>query len=553
MRRPIATAGGRPASSGLLSVCRSLDAGIPPARRLAVLCLLVVAYIITAALSLVSPSAAVLGCAALVSAAAILTPRLGMMLLVVCVPIQWIFDISRAEMQIVLAAGLLSAAVRHLPLVARFAADKRPAIAGIVAALIAAIVSRTFLSVFVDPSAEIVHAAKEGVFFSSLFVVALASYAYAADRNFITGLLQASAAALAVVCLFDAAITYFPDWNAAFKLVMTWPGLRFSGLHINPNATAKYLLLGAALLGASYVAAPSARLRGVALMSLIAASLAVSATLSKSATVGILGALAIALSWAVLRRAWSRARPILVAFVAVFLTAATWEIALFPVMKDFTIHRYFESRKVPAPRVPPPSDDSMTVRLQKQLRIYESYEMRVERRDSGAHPRSEMFRNIEGQIVYSRRDCGLVCTGQRDRLWKAGADVVRQHWLFGIGSGAWPREFQERLQFPFDSPHNGVLELWGSHGLAGLVISVLLIAMLFRSVIKAFAMPSHDSRSVFALGISLYCLAILITELFDPAKFLTMNPHAVWLWIFVPALARILENSEPRSAGLRPE
>jgi len=38
-------------------------------------------------------------------------------------------------------------------------------------------------------------------------------------------------------------------------------------------------------------------------------------------------------------------------------------------------------------------------------------------------------------------------------------------------------------------------------------------------------------------------VAMLIAELVDPAKFLTMNPHAIWLWTFAAAAAAGLEAS----------
>jgi hypothetical protein len=40
---------------------------------------------------------------------------------------------------------------------------------------------------------------------------------------------------------------------------------------------------------------------------------------------------------------------------------------------------------------------------------------------------------------------------------------------------------------------------------------------------------------------ALYIVAMLVAELVDPAKFLAMTPHAIWLWVFAATAAAELE------------
>jgi O-antigen ligase len=161
-----------------------------------------------------------------------------------------------------------------------------------------------------------------------------------------------------------------------------------------------------------------------------------------------------------------------------------------------------------------------------------------------------MYRNIEGQIVYTARDCGVGCTGQRDRLWSGGLTILRENWLFGVGLVGWPGAFLASAGFPFDSPHDALIEIWGGHGIAGLLVYLAFAYLLLRTCLAAPSPRLDGSEAVFAEAVRLFALTIFLSEFVDPVKFLAANPHAVWLWVLLAALPK---EPLPTLAPGRPE
>jgi hypothetical protein len=68
-------------------------------------------------------------------------------------------------------------------------------------------------------------------------------------------------------------------------------------------------------------------------------------------------------------------------------------------------------------------------------------------------------------------------SGNRRRLWTIGFNVFRSHFWWGIGAEGWPDEMIHHLGFPYVSPHDGFLHVAGSYGLLG---ALLYIAALWR-------------------------------------------------------------------------
>ena len=504
-----------------------------------------------------SPEAATIGCAALLLVAAMLVPRLGIFLVVLCTPIRSLFDLPQERMQIVLAAGLLGIALRHIHLVAKFFRKKKkePGILLIFAAFLCVFGARTLLEFGQYGGGDWWSVAKETVFYLSMFVAALASYSHANDGRFRTGLITSVAVAIGLTLVVDTIAVYFPYSNDALGLIKYWPGVRFSGLHVNPNATGKYLIFGAVLACCFLWTARNRYQASLSLAFLAVTTLAFSATFSKSAALAVFGALLAFSIYEAVTRKWRNTGFVLATTLLVFGEVATWYVGVAPVARHAAVQNRIEFKKL-ALNAPakPMTEATITAQVEREMRIANSYAMRMEMSPPPTAPNEEMYKNIPGSIIYTKRDCGWTCTGQRDLLWGTGLAIVADHWLLGIGPHQWSREYMARLNFPFDTPHDAPLELWGGYGLAGAVLYLLLVYQLLFLATQSFQTPRSSPKYVFLVGTSLYTLAMLLTELVDPEKFLVMSPHTVWLWIFIAAQARILPaapSAHQRGAALR--
>lgn len=532
-----------------LTVMARFDDALIAKREASALCVVMFLFILFAAFSLVDSAMALGACCALVFGVALLWPQIGLLLTVSSVPIQTIFQLPREHMQVYLACGLVAVSLRHIHLVPVYIKQPSAPIILIPAAL-AAMTLFWLLGMLSQLSpAALQSGVQEAVFFATLFVIAVATYRYAAKTDFRTGLVNAAALSLAITVCVDVVRTYVigsPETSVGSALA----SLRLAGLHVNPNATGKYLALGVLLACTlSWTARQlSTRVGGLVVGGL--AMLALSATMSKAALIGFAGALIVGILHALIERRW-RVSAMVAATLAFMLgMAGAWELLLYPVVRDATISR-FAAPPEAAPvqwhatqRTPPLRKvaESLLSQVKRDFRLDQSYTMRLETKPQPqAPPNSEMYRTIPGKIDYVKRDCGWSCAGQRDRLWLAGIETIRHHWLFGIGPGQWPAQMQSLLGFPFDSPHNSLLELWGKFGLLGLAIWLVSIALIVRLAWTTLSSRLAGIDRLFAGGSALYLIAILITELFDPAKYLAFSPHTIWLWIFIGGLSRTVE------------
>jgi len=504
-------------------------------------------------------------CAALLAIVALAAPRLGILLVVFCTPIRSIFDLPKESMQIVLAAGMAAVTLRHLPRFPTFLRRHQPRLLAVLAAFIVVYALRSGLELLQHPEIGLKTVAEEAAFYATVLGVALAAHARATEHGFASMLLAAAGLSIGLTLAVDIVNTYFPALNDRLGLlVYGFPGERFSGLHVNPNATGKYLLLGT-FLAAAVLAATRRRhaIAGATIVGLIVTTLCFSATFSKSTalagTAGLLAWLA-ATAW---QRDWPRAGRILGTVVLMLGTAGLWYLAIAPYAERLELRNLLEFKKLSTASVDQPAaSTTLTRRFEDEMRIGRSYTMTVEKPAANApastettHPapadkpapkeadKSEMYRSVPGQITYTKRDCGWECTGQRDRLWGTGLAIVGEHWLIGIGPHRWKAEYQTRLGFPFDTPHDALLELWGSYGLAGVALYLSLLVLLVRQLVRSAALPASASAVILVTTTGLYIVAMLVAELVDPAKFLAMNPHAIWLWTFAAAAAAGLEAS----------
>ncbi len=75
----------------------------------------------------------------------------------------------------------------------------------------------------------------------------------------------------------------------------------------------------------------------------------------------------------------------------------------------------------------------------------------------------------------------------RGSIWRAGLHVFQQHWLAGIGSGAYPRGVEPALGWPSDwliVAHNTFLSVLVETGIVGFVIFAGFLAVLVRTVYR---------------------------------------------------------------------
>jgi hypothetical protein len=146
-----------------------------------------------------------------------------------------------------------------------------------------------------------------------------------------------------------------------------------------------------------------------------------------------------------------------------------------------------------------------------------------------------------GDMEVTPRNCHLWCTGQRDLIWKAGFQVVEQHWLAGIGFGAWKTVLQEKLGFPFDHPHSGLLEVWGEFGILGFAMYMTFIVLLFVRARYALSANVTGFKKWLLVAISMTAIAFLGNELVDDTKFFSISPHAIWIWPLLALQERYLD------------
>jgi hypothetical protein len=491
---------------------------------------------------------------------ALASPPLGILLVVFCTPLRSIFALPKESMQIVLAVGMTAVTLRHLPLLFAFRRTRRPRLLVVLAAFILVYALRSGLELLQHPETSLKAVAQEAAFYVAVLGVALAAYAHATERGFATALLAAACFAILLTMTVDIVNTYFAGLNDQIGwLVYGFPGERFSGLHVNPNATGKFLLLGAFLAIAVLATNHSPTVAGAAIAGLVATTLCFSATSSKSTLLAAVVAVSAWLAVAAWRREWPRALKVLGAAAVMLGTMGLWYLLLAPHAERLAERNLLEFRKPGTAWLDRPAPDKPIARqLEDEMRIGRSYTMTVRPPATASEAetkgdtatgkpaartpgKSEMYRSIPGKIVYTKRDCGWECTGQRDRLWGTGLAIVGEHWLLGIGPHRWVPEFQARLGFPFDTPHDIVLELWGGYGLAGLALYVALLVLLVRQLARSAALPISAPAFVLVSVTALYIVAMLVAELVDPAKFLAMTPHAIWLWIFAAAAAAGLE------------
>jgi O-antigen ligase len=175
--------------------------------------------------------------------------------------------------------------------------------------------------------------------------------------------------------------------------------------------------------------------------------------------------------------------------------------------------------KPAAAKAPPPQPvPSASEVLEKTLRV---------------NIESTMTQLDDGRIAWHTAECETLCAGQRTRLWTAGWQVVREHWLTGIGFGGWRAEMKRLLQYPFSSPHNATLHMWGMFGLAGLALNLGLYAVLLRRLAGFGRWLEPTAGHMAALATGIYLAICMAGEAVETTEIFSLSRFGFFIWIML--------------------
>jgi O-antigen ligase len=247
-------------------------------------------------------------------------------------------------------------------------------------------------------------------------------------------------------------------------------------------------------------------------------------------------------------------------FVLVF---AVWALVISPVVKRHAAIEWLNSGKAgsrsdlvvlagPGVQIsgtapaegrsrPPMPARNLADIFSQELRIGQSSQLRAE---GVTGDLADPFKSTPKGETWVNRECGIACTGQRDLLWTAGWETIKDHWLWGIGYGSWKKALFDKLSFPFDSPHSGFLELWGEFGVAGALMYIALALFIAVRARDAALFPVNGEQKPFIVACSLFAISILAAELFEGTKFFAMSPHAIWIWTLLALQERFLNEAQ---------
>jgi hypothetical protein len=175
-------------------------------------------------------------------------------------------------------------------------------------------------------------------------------------------------------------------------------------------------------------------------------------------------------------------------------------------------------------------------RIEREFRIGQSYRLKGSSGDL-----SDPFDSTVHHISGEKRSCGIMCTGQRDLLWHAGVQTIREHWLFGIGFGGWKTVLELKLGYPFDSPHVGPLDSWGQFGIAGAILYFWLAFTLIARLLRSARCDGHNRAVSDSIWLSFSAFALLMTEMSNASNYFAVSALALWGWVLVGLQDRVLQ------------
>jgi O-antigen ligase/polysaccharide polymerase Wzy-like membrane protein len=313
-------------------------------------------------------------------------------------------------------------------------------------------------------------------------------------------------------------------------------GLRLFGVQDNPNALALILVPPLLFLVCAPIFTPR---RGPATIPLLLASaFLLAATETRSAFVAIGTTLFLFLPLLNLPDV-KRSRYRFVALPAIVLLAsATWLIGVAPFLERHAARQWIArqewslcyyltgsfdpircERELGTTRSATPlAADAIFGSMMRDLRLEGSYAMI----------------RVDGKTEYVRRAFNPREVGQRDRTWRAGFNVVAQHWLWGIGNNLqWSRYMNRLLGYPFSSPHNGLLEITGGYGVFGFLLYLSVLGLFVRNYLRMRTLVRDPWQRLANEWTFLCGVAVFLVEIADELIVLAFSIHAIWFWVIV--------------------
>jgi hypothetical protein len=482
-----------------------------------------VAFVIAALVSFIDERTAIGACSLVIAATAIYQPNLSLLLAVAIVPYTYVFGLSEHGTAIIAGLALVCVAGRVLfdrPDLPR-AVLSSPY--GIVLAAFAVLLALHIKDVSFDSSLR-------GIAFMACLVVIFLAVRFCFARNVAWIGVAADAMLWSVVIgsLISMPFAYVPiEW-----LISQHPrvdNFRLAGVFDGPSAAAHYLI--PVFLFVLIKASTLRTIPSIAMLILVA--IFVAATMSKGAIAAIAGATILYLTV----HGVPRARVgCLLALVG--LAMAVWMFVFEPPLQ----HR----AAVIWQRIGPqsnsidelagaPGNETVDQVIRQDLRVGTSW---------------QMIMMPDGKAAYIQRPYSIWHTGQRDILFKAAWETIKDHPFWGIGYRQWDDELMRRTGYPFVSPHNGFLELTGAYGVLGGVLYLVLIGVFARSVVRTRAAVRCGTASPHLVWATVSAAGFLIFELVDVATSLAATLPAVWFWILLAIQEAELAKVDGKRSGV---
>jgi hypothetical protein len=503
---------------------------------------LVLTFAALAAGSYIDPRLSAAALCVFLGLTAVLLPVQAVAVLIVSTPFRNLFALDPVTLDWLLGLLMAALAVRlghHLTSVRNLGRSLLLAIA----AYLVLIALRTGIGE--DP---LLYAQSVG-FVLTLLVIAIAVRDLMAQPGFPRLMGAAFATGLVLVAGFSIAAMALPSLDLVHGLAPDI-GYRLIGAHDNPNALAKFLLLYFAFLVAMWPKVPASVWQGraVLLSGAVLAIVLLSATVSRSSMLALLIALLALVAWRRLRGQRAAARMPLCLLGLCVLIFGVWQQWLGPAYVEWSkwqwLTEYGDEQALQALEDARADRLSFAEKARSGLRLDEYM---VLTKPKGAEERlpttsSEVY---SGDVTYTPVPCeGILCLGARGNMWRLGWQAIQSNWMFGIGFRGWANYYQEHLGFPFDSPHSAMLELWGGLGVAGLLVYMGLAFAVLARLGPLLVSANNAGLFPFATAGLSFTALMLLNEIPDPAKVLSVSPHAVWIWLLLA-----LGEGEMTSAG----
>ncbi len=148
-------------------------------------------------------------------------------------------------------------------------------------------------------------------------------------------------------------------------------------------------------------------------------------------------------------------------------------------------------------------------------------------RATASAPRWKSFNQDNPILGILRIRSNIFRTGNRAQVWEAGTEVFLENWATGIGVANWKEALASKGHPDYDSPHNGMLEMAGGLGIAGIALYLLVPVLVWRS---ARRFPA-TVRGRLARGAMIAMLLLyLVRELVEVSSIFSYAVNGIAFW-----------------------